>query len=549
MFRRVGTAAVTLVVAAALSLAGLSPATAAPPADQSNSTSYWQTPGTGEVCAKVESPGGTTWTLPAPPAGSVWTKVVIKAGSTGQSVDAENNAYYSNATYKYPADAPGTTWVPVGDLQSTTFSHPSGKDISHVIYCSAPKPPVAVTGGAAATNQTCQADALVGGVITVTLTTGVSYTVTGPSGAVPFDPATGQTAPLPPGAYTVTVAADAGYTLSGPSSIPLTIAPYGEPCGQQQPTPVSGAASATDQQCVADALVGGVITVTVKDGVTYTITGPSGAVPFDATTGQTAPLAPGSYTVTVSANAGYALTGASSIPLTIAAYGDDCGTKEPVRVTPSATVVDQTCLAGVLLIDGKITVGSEAGVTYTITGPGGAVAIDPVTRSTGPLAPGTYSVKPTAQAGYELTSNAAIVLTVKKFDGTCDLTTFATVTPAATATSLTCFANGTITLSDDQFGLGATAWTVNGAPTAAATITVTSPGTYAVHVEPTAGFTLEQGSQSDWTFTFARPASCELTTLALTGDDGSPWYAALAAGLGLLGIAMIRAGRSGRARA
>ncbi|GAA2076966.1 hypothetical protein GCM10009840_09410 [Pseudolysinimonas kribbensis] len=157
MPRRIVAAAATVLAAVALVFAATGPAAADPPADQSNAPSYWQTPGTNEVCAKIDDPGGATWTLGQPPAGSQWTKVVIKSGSTGESVEAENNAYYSNATYKYPADAAGTTWNQVESLQATTFSHPSGKNISHVIYCSAPIPTVHVSGSASATDQTCPA--------------------------------------------------------------------------------------------------------------------------------------------------------------------------------------------------------------------------------------------------------------------------------------------------------------------------------------------------------------------------------------------------------
>lgn len=560
MFRRLLAAATALVAAAALSFVA-SPALADPPADQSNTPIYWQTPGTGEICASTGAPGGTTWSLPAPPANSVWTKVVIKAGS-GASVDAENNAYVDNLTYKYPADAPGTTWNVVGNLASTTFSHPSGKEISHIIYCWAPIPPTQVSGSASATAETCEAGDLVGGVITVVITTGVVYTITGPSGAVAFDAATGMTASLPPGDYTVGVAAAPGnYVLSGPSSIPLTIAPYVGEC-DDDPTEVSGSASATAQTCVADALVGGVITVVVTEGVTYTITGPSGAVAFDAVTGMTAPLPPGDYTVAVSASGpDYVLTGASSIPLTIGEYEGPCG---KIEVTPSATVTDQTCVGEVMLVGGMITVGVVEGITYTITGPDGAVAFDAVTGETGELPPGDYTVTPAAQDGYVLTSDDDLIRTVGAYEGECDPPTLPIVEPAATSKAITCEAPGTITLSSDlveeEFELlrtfsvqalepvqvlatGGVIWTINGVETPEGTFTVPGPGVYHVHAEangPEYGFA--EGTRTDWTFTFTDPGTCELTTLALTGADGSAAVAALAAGLGLLGAALIRTG-------
>ena len=452
MFRRSLSAVVALLAAASLTLVAL-PATAA--VTNTNAPAYWQTPGTSEVCDSIE-PGGTSYTLPSPPAGSVWTKVVVKAGSAPQSVEFENNAYYSNPTYYYNSATPYTQWNQVANLQTATFVAASGKEISHVIRCWAP------------------------------------------------------------------------------ASL----------------TPVAGGAAASNESCVADALVGGVITVEVKSGVSYTITGPSGAVAFDAVTGMTAPLPPGAYSVGVTADAGYTLTSAASIPLTVAPYGDDCGEEEPTPVTPSATVVDESCLSGVLLVGGRITVGSEAGVTYTITGPSGDVPFDAVTRATGELPPGVYTVHPVAEPGFTLTSGADLIREVLAYGDDCGLDTKPGVAPFALQTQLGCSVDATYTLGDEQVGLDATIWTVNGAPATAGVHTVTSDGVYDVHAAPAPGFTFTSGQQTDWKFTFIRPTACDLTTLALTGStgaNGSVWYAALAAGLGLLGAGLIRrAGRTGR---
>jgi len=453
MFRRIASLAAAFAVAATLVFVGAVPATAAPPTDNTNSTAYWQTPGTSETCQKIDGTRGATWTLPAAPAGSVWTKVVIKAGSTGASVDAENNAYYSDATYHHPAGAPGTTWNSVASLPATTFVHPSGKDISHVIYCSAPVPPTAVAGEAAATHEICEQDALRGGVITVALKPGLTYAIAGPSGAVPFDAATGLTAPLPPGDYTVTIAPDAGYALTGPASILLTVS----------------------------------------------------------------------------------------------AYDGDCGISEPLEVKPTASVTDQTCQFGALLVGGIITVGAEAGVTYTISGAAGAVAFDPITRATAPLEPGTYRVQPVAKPGYKLTSAADIVLTVGAYDGDCGLVTFPLVAPQAVQTQLSCVSDGRITLSSDQPGLSAVVWTINGTPVTEGTHIISTPGLYTVNATPAPGYSVAADTTTSWPFTFTEPAACELETLALTGSEGSGWYVALAGGLGLLGVTLIlssrRAGR------
>jgi hypothetical protein len=389
MLRRLIAATATVAGAVALALAAVVPAHAT---TNSNDPAYWQTPGTNEVCSKIEDPGGTTWTLPAAPAGSVWTKVIIKAGSTGTSVDAENNAYYSDSTYKYPADDAGTTWNQVADLQSTTFSHPSGKDISHVIFCSAPVPPTEVSGAATATDQVCSDGRLVDGVITVTVKDGVTYTITGPSGSVPFDAVTGKTAALPAGAYTVTVTATTGYVLDGPSSIALTIHPYSGACGEQNV--VTPSATATDQVCTQNQLVNGIVTVAVKDGVAYTITGPSGSVPFDAVTGQTTPLSPGTYTVHPTAQSGFTLTDSSDIVLTVHAYVGDCVQLETdPLVDPSAAMSALTCSAA-----GSYTLTSDQedpeAVIWTVNGSPVSAGVHTVSSA------GTYHVHAAPAPGY-----------------------------------------------------------------------------------------------------------------------------------------------------
>jgi hypothetical protein len=549
MPRRLVAAAATVLAAVALVFAATGPAMADPPADQSNAPSYWQTPGTNEVCTKVDDPGGTTWNLGQPPAGSQWTKVVIKSGSTGQSVDAENNAYYSDPTYKYPADAAGTTWNQVDDLQGTTFNHPSDKTISHVIYCSAPIPTVHVSGSASATDQTCLSGTLVNGVITVVITQGVVYSITGPSGSVAFDAVTGATGALAPGAYTVTVSAASGYTLDSATSIPLTIAAYAGDCAPP-PVAVTGAASATDQVCTEGQLVGGVITVVVTEGVSYSITGQSGSVAFDAVTGKTGALPPGSYTVSVTAQSGYALSGPSSILLTIAPFDGGCGVE--AEVAPVAAVTDQTCQSVdkvFELVGGVITVGNGPGIDYTITGPSGIVAFNATTRQTAELPPGTYTVHPQAQTGFTLTDKSDIVLVVHAYHGDCgQLQTHPGVDPSAASSDATCTTVGSYTLTSDQLNPAAVIWTVNGSVVAAGTHTVTTPGTYHVHADPGPGFGINEETRTDWTFTFTAPGACDLKTLALTGQDPTPVLGA-AVLFGLLGVVLVRAARRGRREA
>ncbi len=369
MVKRISAIIAALSLALGLSLIGASPALAE---GDSNSPSFYQTPGTNEVCQKFTPTGDvTTWSLSSVslPAGMVWTKVIIKAGNTGAGGQGpEDHGYYTDATYKYPAASADLDWVQVSNLVATTFSHPSGKNISHAIYCYAPAPAIDVAGSASPADQTCANGTLVGGSITVVITTGVFYTIKDASNAtVPFDAGTGVTGALAPGSYTVLVSATAGYHLTSAATIPLTIAPYNGDCSA--PVDVAGAASQTDQVCTDGNLVGGVITVTITPGVSYVITDSSNAVvPFDAATGKTGTLAPGTYSVAVTASSGYHLTSAATIPLTIAPYGDDCVQLDThPLVDPSAAHVQMGCNTA-----GSYTLTSDqqdpASVVWTVNG-------------------------------------------------------------------------------------------------------------------------------------------------------------------------------------
>ena len=266
---------IALALGLGLALASVSPATAIPgngngggAPDPTNSEDYWEKPLTGEVCGKVDKPGGgtlKTWSLsmlaalvPAVtlPTGYEWTKVIIKSGHTDTDTTYfENNGYYVNPTYKYPDPEATTLWEQVTSLTGRSFGHSTNKDISHVIYCWAPAvtTPTDVQGTASVTDQNC---AFVDGYITVGLTTGVSYIITkntAPGTPIAYNattgqPTSGQTGQLPTGNYTVAVSAtSSAYNLTSPAnppSISLTIDPYPANC---TPTNVRGSANATNQ--------------------------------------------------------------------------------------------------------------------------------------------------------------------------------------------------------------------------------------------------------------------------------------------------------------
>jgi hypothetical protein len=110
--KKLATAAAAAV--ACLAVLGLSaPAQAAPkPSAAENQESYWEALGYGD-CTKVELPDGvSSFTLPPVSHPDWYTVLVLKAGSG----DAANDVIY------FPSEG-----VP--------YSHATGKNLSHVIYC------------------------------------------------------------------------------------------------------------------------------------------------------------------------------------------------------------------------------------------------------------------------------------------------------------------------------------------------------------------------------------------------------------------------------
>lgn len=104
----------TLLAAAAVAgfaVVGIAaPAQAAPPPNAAmNAETYWEMQGHGD-CTKVELADGVSgYTVPW---GSDLTLLVLKAGSG------------ASAHYVITDPVPGMT-----------YSHPSGRDLSHIIYC------------------------------------------------------------------------------------------------------------------------------------------------------------------------------------------------------------------------------------------------------------------------------------------------------------------------------------------------------------------------------------------------------------------------------
>jgi len=325
-----------------------------------------------------------------------------------------------------------------------------------------------------------------------------------------------------------------------------------EPCIISIPSSVSH----TDQSCDVDELLNGSITVGPGDHVGYVIKDSlNNVVPFDATTRTTGLLAPGTYSVTATADAGYSLDPDVSGNVVISPYGDDCG-KVSDSVVATASVIGQKCFAddeSASLIGGSITVDlTTGGIDYTITRDSDAthtpIPFSAVTgTTTTPLDPGSYTVNPTAKAGFVLANPGAIPEVVTPYDGVCkQLVTHATVDPDATQVQLGCKTAGSYTLSSDQLDPAAVKWTVNGSPVNQDKYLVTTAGHYVIDATPGDGFGFDGLAQTkQWVFDFAVPTTCELKTLALTGTE-PVGFLFLAALLTLFGVVLVRKTGQGR---
>jgi hypothetical protein len=413
-----------------------------------------------------------------------------------------------------------------------------------------PCAPNAVTPGAVGHAQTCFNSALLGGWIQLTVINGVTYTITAPDNStVSFDAATGESVAIPPGTYSVSFTLDPSVTTNTPSPISVTIDPYVGFCGNiQQVAP--GATPSPETCSRLGALQDGSIQLDVIAGVTYVITAPDNSnVAFDAATGLSDPVGPGTYSITFTLDAGLGTAVQQPILVTVDAYAGVC--VPPSDVTPGATATDQSCVAFVFLTDGFIQLTVTSGVNYTITDSGNANVPFNLAGLTGPLAPGTYTVSFTTDPGYQSTIQGPILVTIDAYPDKCDLTTFPLVTPQLDTTPMTCTGPGSYTLSNDLSDPAALTWDADGSTVSESTHTVSTPDSFTVTATANApSYGLTPGAQSSWDLTFERPDNCNsLLTLAMTGN--SPIGAILFAGMLLgTGLWMLRArkvtGRFGR---
>ncbi|MES2170345.1 MAG: hypothetical protein V4479_06430 [Actinomycetota bacterium] len=175
-------------------------------------------------------------------------------------------------------------------------------------------------------------------------------------------------------------------------------------------------------------------------------------------------------------------------------------------------------------VGGAITVTPITGVKYTITGG----TIDPlnpvvVTGTTGgaaiatTLPAGSYTVTPSALAGFTLTNPGAVPLTVVDKAGLC-IPTLPFTSGTVTAVDQTCSAgklvSGYITVALDPATLN---YTLNGTQLGAKTNV--APGTYTVNMVPVPGYTIGAPTATVTVHPSSTSACGQLTTLAFTGGN------------------------------
>jgi hypothetical protein len=218
---------------------------------------------------------------------------------------------------------------------------------------------------------------------------------------------TGGTNGAGPGTYTVVASAASGYKLTAPYSVTVTVPGKvtGDAC--LIPVTVTAVVSATTPTCT----VAGSLVVPTQANVYFT-----GGANGDG---------PGTYTVVAHAADGYKLTAPYSVTVTVPGKvtGDAC--LIPVTVTAVVSATTPTCtVAGVLVVP------TQANVYFT----GGA-------NGDGP---GTYTVVAHAAPGYKLTAPYSVTVTVPaKVTGDVCLTPV-TVTAVVSATTPTCFVEGSL---------------------------------------------------------------------------------------------------------
>ena len=269
----------------------------------------------------------------------------------------------------------------------------------------------------------------------------------------------------------------------------------------------------------------GSVTPQVTEGVLYTTV-------FDKETGD--------YTVTATPTAGNHFAGNKQMVTYEGNVGSYSDCEPTVKVEGDPEAVAQTCAADTDggVVSGYITVAITAGVVYTIHPVSPTGSDIAATSEKTQVAPGTYLITAAALPGFILTGVTSWERTVENQAVDCQLLTHAFLPASVSSGNESCSAAGAqsgyigIDPNDGlSYFIGSTRLT--------SAKTAVTPGTYTVTAVADPGDAID--GQSVFTITIAQlSASCgQLTTLAFTGTPGINGYLAGAAGLLMLGAALI----------
>lgn len=413
---------------------------------------------------------------------------------------------------------------------------------------------------------------LVGGDPVTLPASGVIVTVSGPGFSANTPVGSNLLSGLANGIYTFNVSVGTDFVLITPVDFTAEVDDSGN-CTLPQ---VSLAAVPSPEVCNTVAaentgtVTGGSIalTLTIDDlgvaipasGVTITILGPGFAAPTAVTSSSITGLADGLYTFHIEVGEGLTVLDAD-IDATVGDSGP-CTVVENADVEVTATPVNETCntLEGEVVpgsievtvkVDGVTIALPATGVTVKVEGPSYLVQTTLTDTSLTGLEDGTYTFTVQVGAGNVLVTTSPFYKEVGDFDifKCFQLEDHPLVIPDVDYVEPTCSTGGSYTLSNDQTlpsdPIQAVSWTVGGVPKLEGTYPAVAGSSVHIVADangPDYGFDAGDSVETivfDHTFTTSR--ACDLTTLALTGQDPSP-FLAMAGFLGLLGVGLVRAG-------
>ena len=467
--------------------------------------------------------GGTSYDVTAFPS----TVEIVAVLATGYSVPSG-----TQLTWTFHYDSPGSCFFTAIVVQPTVTQ----------AHCDTTQPGV-TTGGS----------------YTLNAVTGLDYRVT-LNGSTTTVKGGGTFSTTPGDVVDVVAIAESGYQLSGAiTGFPVTFTAAATclvPVISAPPTYI-------DPVCDAHHLgaqTQGSYTLVATEHISYQVSVNKGAYVSVAAGSHDA--SPGDVVVIkVVPDTGYVVEpvpAADTLTFTFTSPGDCLTTVSAVR----PAVTSQSCVpagsAGTdgqlpsaaptdVLTDAFITIPNTVGVQYYID----TVAYnfsDYAPTGNAVLQPGIYQVTAAAKTGYTLDPSYPVsgwTETLTSASPCGDLVTHPLVQPTASQVQLACFAGGSYTLANDLNDPAAVTWSVNGATVAPGTYKVSGATVVKIHAEANGpNYGLESGAQQDWTFAFASPSSCDLTTLAFTGSSPTGGialgYLLLVSGLALLALRFVR---------